>query len=114
MKWIHGREALETFLENANSFIEFSNDKHIFLYMMSHLVDGRVVVGLITKPSDSIQFILPTSCNTPHCSKNVPYSLAQSIRSICSDDGALLKRVKDLSEQLYKRRYKKQAVDQSI
>ena len=81
MKWIHGKETLEIFLETANSFnpairftAEVSNDKHIFLDTTSHLVDDKVVVDSYTKSTDSHQYLLPTSCHPPHCSKNITYS----------------------------------------
>ena len=55
MKWIHGRETLEAFLETANSFhptirftAEVSNDKHVFFDTKSHLVDDKVVVDFYT------------------------------------------------------------------
>ena len=79
MKWIHGKETLEAFLETANSFhstirftAEVSNDKHVFLDTMSHLADDKFAVDLYTKPTDSHQYLLPTSCHPPHCSKNIP------------------------------------------
>ena len=120
MKWIHGRETFEAFLlmgychfggspvnysdsETTNSFhltirftAEVLNDKHVFLDTTSHLVDVKVV-DLYTKPTDSHQYLLPTSCHPPHCSKNIQYSLAQRIRRICSDDETFEKRVSDLS-----------------
>ena len=99
MKWTHIRETLEAFLETANSChptirftAEVSNDKHVFLDMMSHLADDKVAVDLYTKPTDSHQYLLPTSCHPPHCSKNIPYSLALHIRRICSDDETFEKR----------------------
>ena len=96
MKWTHGKTILEAFLRTANSFhptirftAEVSNDKHVFLDTMSHLADAKVAVDLYTKPTDSRQYLLPTSCHPPHCSKNIPYSLALRIRRICSDDETL-------------------------
>ena len=50
----------------------------------------------------------------PHCSKNIPYSLALRITRICSDYEAFEKRVKYLSEHLNKRFYQKQVIDQAI
>ena len=50
----------------------------------------------------------------PHCSKNIPYSLALHIRRICSDDETFEKRVKDLSEHLNKQGYQKQGIDQAL
>ena len=81
---------------------------------MSHLADDKVAVDLYTKPTDSHQYLLPTSCHPPHCSKNIPYSLALRIRRICSDDETFEKRSKDLSEQLKQRGYQKQVIDQAI
>ena len=121
MKWIHGRKTLEAFLETENNFIptigstaEVSNVKHIFLDTTSHLVDDKVAVDLYTKPTDSHQYVLPTSCHPPHCSKNIPYSPALRIRHICSDDEAFDKRVSDLSVHLNKRGNQKQVIDQAI
>ena len=60
MKWTHGKTTLEAFLKTANSFhptIRFtavvSNDKYVFLDIMSHLADDKVAVDLYTKPTDS-------------------------------------------------------------
>ena len=121
MKWTHGRETLEEFLAGANNFhptikftAEVSNDKHVFLDTTSHLEGDRVVVDLYTKPTDSHQYLLPSSCHPPHCSQNIPYSLALRIRRICSDDEAFELRVKELSDQLSKRGYQKQSIDQAI
>ena len=107
IKWTHDRETLEAFLKTANSFhstIRFtakvSDDKQFFLDTVSHLAGDKVAVDLYTKPSDSHQYLLPTSCHPPHCSKNIPYSLVLRVRRICSDDDTFEKRVKDLSEQL--------------
>ena len=81
---------------------------------MSHLADDKVAVDLYTKPTDSHQYLLPTSCHPPHCSKNIPYSLALRTRRSCSDDETFENRSKDLSEQLKQRGYQKQVIDQAI
>ena len=92
MKWTHGRDSLEDFLQRANNFhptikftAEVSNEEHIFLDTKSCLVDGRIVVDLYTKPTDTHQYLLPSSCHPKHCSKNIPYSLALRLRRICTD-----------------------------
>ena len=80
MKWTHGRETLEAFLKTANSFhspirftAEVSNDKHVFLDTMSHLVDDKVAVDLYTKPTDSHQVIFcPQVATLLTVSKNIP------------------------------------------
>ena len=73
MKWTHGRDSLEDFLQRANSFhptikftAELSNEEHIFLDTKSCLVDGKIVVDLYTKPTDTHQYLLPLSCHPKH------------------------------------------------
>ena len=65
MKWTHGPDSLEDFLQRANRFHptikfteEVSNEEHIFLDTKSCLVDGRIVVDLYTKPTDTHQYLL--------------------------------------------------------
>ena len=57
MKWLHGRDNLDTFLQEANSFhstirftAEVSNDKHVFLDTQSRLDEDRICTDLYTKP----------------------------------------------------------------
>ena len=105
MKWTHGRDSLEDFLQRANSFhptikftAEESNEEHIFLDTKSCLVDGRIVVDLYTKPTDTHQYLLPSSCHPKHCSKNIPYSLALRLRRICTDTETFALRSKELTD----------------
>ena len=92
MKWTHGPENLEIFLQEANSFhptirftAEVSNEEHVFLDTKSRLVGNSIDVDLYTKPTDTHQYLLPSSCHPKHCSRNVPYNLALRIRRICSN-----------------------------
>ena len=62
MKWLHGRDNLDTFLQEANSFhstirftAEVSNDKHVFLDTQSRLDEDRICTDLYTKPTDTHQ-----------------------------------------------------------
>ena len=112
MKWTHSRESrrltavsLEDFLQRANSFrptinftAEVSNEEHIFLDTKSCLVDGRIVVDLYTKPTDTHQYLIPLSCHPKHCSKNIPYSLALRLRRICTDSETFALRSKELTD----------------
>ena len=47
----------------------------------SSLLDN-IDVDLYTKPTDTHQYLLPSSCHPKHCSRNVPHSLALRIRRI--------------------------------
>ena len=58
MKWLHGRDNLDTFLHEANSFhstirftAEVSNDKHVFLDTQSRFDEDRICTDLYTKVS---------------------------------------------------------------
>ena len=121
MKWLHGRDNLDTFLQEANSFhstirftAEVSNDKHVFLDTKSRLDEDRKCTDLYTKPTDTHQYLLPTSCHPKHCCKNIPYSLALRLRRICSDSNTFELRAKELTNQLHQRGYLKQDIASAI
>ena len=121
MKWLHGRDNLDTFLQEANSFhstirftAEVSNDKHVFLDTQSRLDEDRIFTDLYTKPTDTHQYLLPTSCHPKHCCKNIPYSLALRLRRICSDSNTFELRAQELTNQLHRRGYLKQDIASAI
>ena len=78
MKWLHGRDNLDTFLQEANSFhstirftAEVSNDKHVCLDTQSRLDEDRICTDLYTKPTDTNIFypsvaILNTAARISH------------------------------------------------
>ena len=85
IKWTHGHENLELFLQEANSFYptirltaEISNEERVFLDTKSRLVGNDIVVDLYTKSTDTQQYLL-------NCSRNVPYSLTLRVWRICSN-----------------------------
>ena len=121
MKWLHGHDNLDTFLQEANSFhstirftAEVSNDKHVFLDTQSRLDEDRISTDLYTKPTDTHQYLLPTSCHPKHCCKNIPFSLALRLRRICSDSNTFELRAKELTNQLHRRGYLKQDIASAI
>jgi hypothetical protein len=78
MQWCHGQETLKEFLDLANNFYpsinftsEVSNDKHVFFDTVSTLEDNKIAVDLYSKPTDTHQYLLPTSCHPKHCSRNI-------------------------------------------
>jgi hypothetical protein len=121
MQWCHGQETLEEFLDLANSFhpsikftSEVSNDKHVFLDTVSKLEDNKIVVDLYSKPTDTHQYLLPTSCHPKHCSRNIPYSQALRIRRICTNTDTFNKRADELSAHLQSRGYRTDSVSEAI
>ena len=67
-----------------------------------------ISVDLYTKPTDTHQYLLPTSCHPKHCCKNVSYSLALRLRRICSDSDTFESSARELTDHLCKRGYQKQ------
>ena len=121
MKWSHGRETLTAFLDKANNFHpsikftdEISTEKHVFLDTKSSLVGDTISVDLYTKPTDTHQYLLPTSCHPKHCCKNVPYSLALRLRRICSDSDTFESKARELTDYLCKRGNQKQEISLAI
>ena len=64
MKWLHGRDNLDTFLQEANSFhstiqftAEVSNDKHVFLDTQSRLDEDRIFYIFTLRPFSWLRFI---------------------------------------------------------
>ena len=55
-----------------------------------------------------------TSCHSKHCCKNIPYSLAQRLRRICSDSNMIELRAKELTNQQHSRGYLKQDIASAI
>jgi len=78
IQWRHGRKYLHELLHKANTFhktIEFtseiSNDNYVFLDTKYHIEGSQLVKDLYSKPTDSHQYLLQTSCHPRHCCKNI-------------------------------------------
>ena len=106
IKWTHGHENLEIFLQEANSFYptirltaEISNEGRVFLDTKSRLVGNDTDVDLYTKTTDTQQYIL-------NCSRNVPYSLALRLWRICSNLDTFESRARLKNKQLPQRHRK--------
>ena len=84
----------------------------MFLDTKSSLVCDTISVDLYI--TDTHRHLLPTSCHSKHCCKNVPYSLALCLRRICSDSNTFESRARDLTDHLCKRSYQKQEISLAI
>jgi len=109
------------FIHKANAFhktitftSEISNENHVFLDTVSCIEGSQLVTDLYSKPSDSPQYLLPTSCHPRHCCKNIPCSLALRIRRICSQEADYERRTHKLSSHLCRIGYKSENVDKAI
>ena len=82
--------------------------------MTISLYDNKIKTDLYRKPTDKVQYLLPSSCHPTHTFKSVPYSLALRLVRICSDKEDLQKRFKELEEMLVSRKYNKNIIKDSI
>ena len=102
--WEHGEESLEKFLNKLNTFhptIKFSNNECSketinFLDVNVRLVEGELMTDLFVKPTDTHQFLDPSSSHPYHCKKGIPYSQALRLNRISSDNESFDKRCNDL------------------
>ena len=65
--------------------------------------NGILSIDLFVKPSDTYQFIDPTSCCRYHCKKGIRYSQLLTLTSICSDNSNFYKRCNKLESWLLKK-----------
>ena len=120
-KWNQPKEHVEAFMEFANSFhhsIKFTYEpsctSNNFLDTKSTLKDECVQIDLHTKPTDSHQYLLPTSCHPKHITNNIPKGLAIRVKRICSSANTCNRRLKELRGHLRKRGYKKRTIDRAF
>ena len=66
------------------------------------------------KPTDTHQFLGPSSSHPYHCKKGIPYSQALRINRICSDNESFDKRCNDLEGWLMERGYNGKMIRQQI
>ena len=75
---------------------------------------GKINSDLYRKKTDRCQYLLPTSCHPPHCTDNIPYSLALRIVRICTDTGERDQRLSELRDMLLSRDYQRKLIDLNI
>jgi peptide-methionine (R)-S-oxide reductase len=121
MKWTQSDEELQNFLSRANNLhpsikftYEKSNTTISFLDTSSTLSEGVLSTDVYSKPTDTNQYLLPSSCHPPHVIKSIPYSQVLRNRRICSTDKSLKKRLGQLKNNLKRRVYKQSIIKKSF
>ena len=119
--WEHGEESLRDFIDQVNLFhptikftAEYSKEEVNFLDLNIKLIDGELKTDLFVKPTDTHQFLDPTSSHPYHCKKGIPYSQALRLNRICSDNTNFDKRCNDLEKWLMERGYNEKMVRNQI
>ena len=75
--WEHGEEPLEklnTFHPTIKFTAEYSKEAISFLDVNVRLVEGKLVIDLFVKPTDTHQVLDPSSSHPYHCKKGIPYN----------------------------------------
>jgi len=99
----------------SSSLMKFLTNTTIsFLDTSSSLSEGVLSTDLYSKPTDTNQYLLPSSCHPPHVTKSIPYSQALRIRRICSTDKSLKIRLGQLKNNLKRRGYKQSIIKKSF
>ena len=73
---------------------DWSKEKVNFLDVEVTLNNGELSTDLFVKPTDTHQFLDPTSCNPYHCKKGIPYSQTLKLNRTCSNNNNFDKRCK--------------------
>jgi hypothetical protein len=109
-----------TKINNLHETIKFTHSYNIsdksttYLDMTIKLKNGKVVTDFYRKPTDKIQYLLPSSCHPSHTFKSIPYSLAIRLVRICSTKQILQQRLGELKTMLLSRKYNKNVVNAAI
>jgi len=121
MIWTSGLDNLKTFIESANNLhpsinftYEYSTTNIAFLDTKIHISNNKIETEIYTKPTDSHQYLLPSSCHPRHVVKNLPYSLALRIKRICSTEPFFQKHIQQLKQQLLQRNYRESDIQMCI
>ena len=89
-------------------------DKIPFLDTTISVKNNLIVTDLYRKPSDRVQYLLPSSCHPNHCHKNIPYSLALRIVRICSEPESRDARFDELKDMLKSWNYQSGLITSAI
>ena len=101
--WEHGVEQVNMFHPTIKFAAEYSKEEVNFLDINIKLIDGEPKTDLFVQPTDTHQFLDPTSCHPYQCKKGIPYSQVLRVNSICSDNENFDRRSSDLEKWFMER-----------
>ena len=112
--WTGSEEEFLAFMKKINTLhatIKFTcsydikNRSTTFLDTTVKITDEGIETDLYQKPTDRVQYLLPSSCHPAHTFKSIPYSLALRLVRIVSNRDQLLVRMEELKTMLISRQY---------
>ena len=86
---------------------EYSKEEVNFLDLSIKLINGELKTDFFVKPTDTHQFLDPTSSHSYHCKKGITYIQVLKLDRICSDTENFDKSCNDLEKWLMQRGYNK-------
>ena len=75
---------------------------------------GSITSDLYVKPTDSLQYLMATSCHPNHTKRSIPYSQALRILLICSSKESAKLRCSEQVDSLVKHGYNKRKTSKQI
>jgi hypothetical protein len=121
--WTGSEDQLKNLMTKINELhhsIKFTCDYNIedrsttYLDTTISLKNNEINTDLYRKPTDRVQYLLPSSCHSNHIFTNLPYYLALRILRICSKTETLNKRLEELKQMLISRNYNKKIINNAI
>ena len=119
--WTHGREKLDSFLEElnrCNSYLKFTYESSKtsipFLDLKVSLSNGYLSTDLHIKSTDRYQFLHYTSSHPDHTKRSIIYSQALRISRICANKSDFLKHLESMKSWFEVRGYPKKLIEQEI
>ena len=116
--WTHGETSLQAFVDNLNTShdtIKFtaswSTKEVAYLDTRVYLDGGKIETDLYVKPTDTHQYLLPSSCHPRHCKESIPYSQALRLKRICSKDETYQTRMREMKQHFLQRGYNEQILE---
>ena len=119
--FVASEEEIKIFEEWLNSLdphlkftSEYNKNGIPFLDTFCSIKDNKIVTRPYTKPTDTKQYLHPTSCHPPHTIKSIPYSQALRIQRICSEKDDLENELRNLSGFFKNRDYNMEDVNSAL
>jgi len=110
--WTHGEDELDKFithLNNSHATIKFTTESGrnniSFLDTAISIHRGKLVSNLYTKPTDSHNYLLFSSCHPKHTKEGIPYSQLIRVRRICTYTMDFIENAKMLKQHFIRREY---------
>ena len=85
-----------------------------FLDVLCRIQDGKIETDLYRKETDRNQYLLPSSCHPPSCTKNIPFSLCLRIVRICSKPEYREKQFLNLKDLMMSRGYSERIIAAAV